>query len=55
MRSMYETYISIKKDYYLVRASEALAEAGKALGTDDFNVWIKQYSKYMDKAINLYS
>ena len=55
MRSMYDTYMNIKKDYYLARASEALVEVGKALGTDEFNVWMNMYSKYMDKAINLYS
>lgn len=54
MRTMYQVYTDIKRDYYLVRASEALVEAGKALGTDEFNLWMNRYSKYMDKAVNLY-
>lgn len=53
MRSIYRIYIGIKKDYYLARASEALLEAGKTLGTDEFNVWMNQYNKYVDKAIKL--
>lgn len=53
MRTMYEVYNDIRKDYYLVKASECLAEAGKHLGDDKFNIWMDLYSEYMEKAIDL--
>ena len=52
MRFIYKMYINLKKDYYLFRASECLAAAGEHLETDEFNVWMEQYNKYMDKAID---
>ena len=52
MRSIYKMYIKLKKDYCLFRASECLAAAGEHSGTDKFNVWMEQYNKYMDKAID---
>ena len=55
MRSMYQVYTDLKKDYYLVKASECLAKAGKYLGTNKFNVWMELYNEYMNKAIDLYS
>ena len=54
MRSIMRKIRNIKRDYYLMKASEYLTEAGKHLGTEDFNVWMNQYRKYLDKAIELY-
>lgn len=50
---MRKFYTNIKKDYYLKKVSEYLAEVGRYIGCDEFNLWMGMYRRYVDKAIEL--
>ena len=48
---MRKLYITFMKNYHLIRATEALAEAGRNVGTDSYWVWMDVYEKHYNQCL----